>query len=238
MKDIPNFPDYKITEDGDIYSYKWGWNGRLLKKSFNKAYGYYSKQLVGKDGNKVHCLIHRLVAMTYKSLPDYTDLEVNHIDGNKLNNHISNLEWVTKSRNIKHAFELGLNSSKGEDNGRHILKESDVLDIYDLLSKGVDMVSIANKFNVHPCTVKDIKTKKNWNYLLKDLPDLNIKPKKASLSEDTVIKVCILLEGGADYRTILDSVNDPLLDTYKIYDIIRGKSFKRISKDFSFQKQK
>lgn len=84
-------------------------NGQILDKRGNKTYGiksmYYVTILNGKQ-----IPIHRIVAITFLDLPkNYQELDVNHIDGNKLNNEISNLEWCTRSENNWHAVKHGLN---------------------------------------------------------------------------------------------------------------------------------
>jgi hypothetical protein len=103
MKPIPNYPNYSITEDGKVWSHiydKW------MKLNKGKV-GYYTVAL-WHDMKHKKMYIHRLVAMTY--LENNNNLAyVNHIDGDKLNNNITNLEWCSASDNNRHAHKLGLN---------------------------------------------------------------------------------------------------------------------------------
>lgn len=106
MKTIPQFPKYSINEDGTkFYNSK---TNRYLK-AYNGTYVTYN---ILSDEKEYVCrphTAHRLVAYAY--LPAPTDPEkvwINHLDGNKHNNHYSNLEWTTISENIQHAFDTGL----------------------------------------------------------------------------------------------------------------------------------
>lgn len=103
MKPIPNYPNYSITQDGKVWSHiydKW------LKLNLGKV-GYYTVALWhNMEFKKLY--IHRLVAITYLQ-NDNNFKYVNHIDGNKLNNHITNLEWCSAGDNNKHAHKMGLN---------------------------------------------------------------------------------------------------------------------------------
>ena len=102
MKQIPGYENYKISENGIVYS---SYIRRIKRTSLHRQ-GYLMVGL-SKDGIETKLLIHRLVALTHLKNPnDYK--YVNHKDGNKKNNHISNLEWVTSSENQKHAYKNGL----------------------------------------------------------------------------------------------------------------------------------
>lgn len=82
-----------------------GSSGDMLKPIPNK-FGYLSVHLYDHPRNKAF-LIHRLVATAFIPNPE-NKRTVNHIDGNKLNNCVSNLEWATYSENHKHAYRIGL----------------------------------------------------------------------------------------------------------------------------------
>jgi NUMOD4 motif/HNH endonuclease len=80
--------------------------GRVLKGNINKA--GYEKQTLTDHNKKQHTvLVHRLVAMAFLPNPE-NKKNVNHKDGNKSNNELSNLEWATDSENMKHAIDTGL----------------------------------------------------------------------------------------------------------------------------------
>lgn len=97
------FPDYKINDRGDITSFRRRFPV-LLKQKRDKD-GYCEVQLISEDGSRKFVRVHRMVAMCFiETNPgdNFSDLIVNHIDGNKGNNHVSNLEFVTNRENINH----------------------------------------------------------------------------------------------------------------------------------------
>jgi hypothetical protein len=102
MKQIQGYENYKITEDGVVYSSYTN----SVKKPSNHRQGYFLIGLI-KDNKEKKLLVHRLVAMTYLENPKGYKY-VNHKDGDKKNNHVTNLEWVTSSDNQKHAYKTGL----------------------------------------------------------------------------------------------------------------------------------
>ena len=93
---------YYVTDDGNILN-----NKKELKGYINNS-GYRCVDLYDVNRKRRKFLIHRLVALTFIKNPDNKPY-VNHIDGNKQNNAVSNLEWVTNSENILHARSTGLN---------------------------------------------------------------------------------------------------------------------------------
>ena len=108
IKDIPGYEGlYQISEDGTIINRL---SGNVLRGNIN-SHGYIAVSLYKNGMRKTHKL-HRLLAIAF--IPNPNDYEcVNHIDGNKLNNSLRNLEWCTKGQNNRHAREkLSLNFSE------------------------------------------------------------------------------------------------------------------------------
>lgn len=96
---------YYITEDGRCYNSK---TNKYLKGQENYKNGYFSYNLTMPDGSKKRCLAHRLVAIAYIPNTDPKKNQINHIDGNKLNNGVDNLEWVSQEESQQHAIATGL----------------------------------------------------------------------------------------------------------------------------------
>lgn len=97
MRDIPGYEGlYAATSCGRIWSYK---KQRFLKP-FGDGHGYLKVDLF-KDGIKKHCRVHRLIALTYLPNPENKPC-INHIDENKTNNALPNLEWCTHEENNNH----------------------------------------------------------------------------------------------------------------------------------------
>jgi hypothetical protein len=97
---IVDFPNYQVFEDGTVI----GARGKVLKEDTNST-GYKRVSLC-RDGKVSRVFVHRLVACHF--LDKTTDnLVVNHIDGDRANNHVTNLEWVTNSYNVKDGFARG-----------------------------------------------------------------------------------------------------------------------------------
>ena len=98
---------YSIDSDGNIYSEVHGTSRRLrMMKPFLNNSGYYRIGLFDSNGKRRAHYVHRLVAETL--IPNPNDYPViNHIDGNKLNNCVENLEWCTQSENVKHSVRTG-----------------------------------------------------------------------------------------------------------------------------------
>lgn len=95
---------YEISTYGNVISNHFG-KRKVLKQAMMTS--GYKMIILKKDGNQKSLSVHRLVAIHF--LPNDDCLEqVNHIDGNKLNNNLSNLEWCTRSQNIKHMYDNGL----------------------------------------------------------------------------------------------------------------------------------
>lgn len=101
---------YSVDSSGEVYSYK-----RKSKKALAGAVIYsnarnattYRMVTLFKNGGQENFYYHRLVATAFVPNPEGKK-EVNHVDGDKLNNHMENLEWSTRSENTQHAYDTGL----------------------------------------------------------------------------------------------------------------------------------
>lgn len=96
--------------------------------------------------------IHRLVAIAFIDNPENKS-QVNHIDGNKLNNNVSNLEWATASENVQHAFDTGLKVAKpiqffGETNPHCKLTDEQCEEIRKMKKDGYSTICLSELFNI------------------------------------------------------------------------------------------
>lgn len=116
-KDIQDYPNYQISNYGRVKSKERITNVGIknvkqvkreekILKPLKITKGYLGIRLYNKTNIKTF-KIHRLVAIYFISNPNNYE-QVNHIDGNKLNNKVDNLEWCTCSENMKHSYKIGL----------------------------------------------------------------------------------------------------------------------------------
>ena len=99
--------EYEVSNLGRVRSMKryYGMVGRIMPQTIQRT-GYYA--VTFHMNNKAYCRkVHRLVIEAFTPNPDNLPC-INHIDGNKLNNHVSNLEWCTYQANMQHAVRTGL----------------------------------------------------------------------------------------------------------------------------------
>jgi len=130
LKDVFGYEGiYTIDSNGNVYSK----NGRKRKTRINRS--GYNCIILTKNNKQYNTFVHRLVALSFISNPE-NKAEVNHKDGDKLNNSIDNLEWMTTKENAQHSWDTGLkgywNSNKngklsGEGNGMCKISDSEVL---------------------------------------------------------------------------------------------------------------
>lgn len=99
--------EYEVSNLGRVRSMKrYGGQVWRIMPQTKQHHGYHA--VMFWMNNKAYCRkVHRLVAQYFLPNPDNLK-EVNHIDGNKDNNHVSNLEWCTRSHNVKHSFYTGI----------------------------------------------------------------------------------------------------------------------------------
>ena len=124
LKEIPFLPDYFINTKGEIYTTKEGGYFKQMKINIQDN-GYCVVRCYKNNKNKLY-LLHRLVMITFCSNLLIDGFDVNHIDGDKTNNDINNLEWCTRAENIQHALDNNLNHCRkcvGMFNQNKLIKE-------------------------------------------------------------------------------------------------------------------
>ncbi len=140
-KDVPYeeyAPFYWITDDGRVISKQTG----LEVKPFNKHHGYQKVKLRA-NGQLKNATVARMVALAFIPTDD-TSKDVDHIDNDKMNNHVSNLQWLTRAENVAKSFRQGrVNPRKGKISGKltglYLSHEAvAILDTVDNKSKFVD----------------------------------------------------------------------------------------------------
>lgn len=164
-KDIQNWENsYQVNEIGEVKSLtkKVGCRirGELILSPKINHYGYKVLRLWKNEKGK-DVFVHRLVAEAFIPNP-LNKPQVNHIDGNKLNNNVSNLEWVTCSENHKHAFRIGIKSHVGEKHNVAKLTEKDILYIRASEKRNCDL---ALQFKVSRSNITRIKKRKGWTHI-------------------------------------------------------------------------
>ena len=138
-KVIERFPNYEVSNIGQIRKTS---TKRVKMPEISKS-GYPTIRLsIGKAGSGIHQNIHRLVAEAF--LPNPGNLPcVNHIDGDKTNNHVDNLEWCSYSHNNRHAYDHGLKKAYQQR-----ITDKDRKRIGVLRQNGVRVKDIAKMYGV------------------------------------------------------------------------------------------
>ena len=179
-KDIVGYEGlYKVSNTGKVMRLEREVSGkcgsirhkpaRLLKPSQGgkgacKGNGYLQVALI-RDGKAKPTKIHRLVAEAFIPNP-YLLPQVNHIDGNKLNNNVENLEWCDGYHNIRHAYAIGLKTpQRGESNGSHKLTQSAVdfiRSVYEPRTTRLGAQALAKAFGVDRHTIERAVKGESW----------------------------------------------------------------------------
>jgi len=122
--------EYYVNSDGIVYSLR---SKKVLKPNLTKK-GYH-KVGIYIDGISHPVTVHKMVGLTWLVSDFIQGYDINHKNGNKTDNRAENLEWVTRSRNIQHAFDTGLKHGvRGDDNSITKYKDADVTDAICLLN--------------------------------------------------------------------------------------------------------
>lgn len=162
---IQGWPAYEVSDHGRV---------RRVVASTVRDVGPVSTRAIGdgylyvtlfRPGERKMHLVHRLVAAAFLG-PCPAGLEVNHIDGVKSNAQVSNLEYVTRAENRRHAYRLRLQVAEGERNGYAKLTDAAVREIRRLAPRTVaERRSVAARFSVSASTVGDVLRRRTWTHV-------------------------------------------------------------------------
>lgn len=153
---FPGYGHYHISEEGIVVNTL---SNKVLKYDVNSS-GYLRVTLVSDQSKKFRMTVHRLVAIHYCKYGDgnsFEGLVVNHKDGEKKNNHYTNLEWITSSENRKHAFRnklCGRPNSKLTDAQVHIICAS--------IERQVPAKDVRKSLNIPKHVYDDIRSRRYY----------------------------------------------------------------------------
>lgn len=164
MFPILEFDGYYIKKNGEVFSTQRG--GELRPLRCNASSSGYRAVRIKSNGGKIFIGVHRLLAIMFIPNP-HSKPCINHIDGNKLNNSLENLEWATYQENTQHAYRIGLQVSElGEDKGSSKLTNKEVKEIKQILkTTTLSQKQIGNMFGVGSSAISSIKNGRTWGHL-------------------------------------------------------------------------
>lgn len=235
---VPGIYDYYLISNyGRIYN---AYMNLFLKPGISGS-GYNFVYLSTCNG-QVMMQVHRLVMLVFNPIPNPNEFQVNHKDGNKFNNAYYNLEWVTRSENILHAYATGLHHI-GEDSVKATITEKDAIGICELLQTGnYTNKQIADIFNTTESVVSGIKQGFTWKHISCKYKFYQ-RPGRL-FTDDMIINLCKYFENHSiGNLTINDHCRNALL--YNGYDysdkmvdsarkLYNKKYYTKISQNYKF----
>lgn len=222
-KEIIN--NYFVNAQGEVFNKK----GKK-KASFVNDHGY-EIVFLWKDNKSKSYTVHRLVAQAFISNPENKPC-VNHIDGNKLNNEVNNLEWCTYSENTIHALENGLKVPElGEDVHNSILTNTQVHEICQMMQKGYRDIEISESLKIDRHYVSNIRHGKSWVFISSEY---DIPKKSVVLSEETIHWICSQIQADVKNKDIVALSNNAKVTKSVVTKIKNKKQYKHISYLYNF----
>lgn len=223
-KIIEGFSNYTVDFNGRIYS---NISKRFLKVRVNE-FGYnvvsLKDDLTGKFYSRK---IHRLVALAFVPNPENKP-EVNHIDCDKTNNNVNNLEWVTSKENKKHGWDNRLYTDKLDNHTSSVYTNDQIEHVCKLLSEGFRNKDVANITGIHKDVIAHIKRGDIWADISNKY-SFNI-PRQLRKSKEDIHEICRLIMENKSFKEIHEIFkNIPLEDIKRIK---RKTIFKSISDNY------
>ena len=156
---------YSVSSEGQIRSHFNGRDKLLACSPDTKGYLQFAMSL--PDGRRVRMKVHRAVALTFLGTRP-PGAQINHISGDKRDNSVTNLEYVSCRRNVRHAWEKGLRRAEqvqGERHGRSKLTTDDVRHIH-LVGSEANIQDLADRYGVTPQCIDLVLKHKTWRHVV------------------------------------------------------------------------
>lgn len=196
------FPNYEVSCTGHIYNCR---TQNEMAIGISRC-GYPYVQLYHQNGNQYLRYVHRLVALAF--IPTISEtLQVNHIDGNKLNSHYLNLEWVTNRQNAHHALTNGLmpHAKITEELCRKICEK---------LQAGWGIKRISDELVVPYHTISAIKLGRNWTHISKEYVFPATQGRNDPMTNEEKQRILNRIAHGSTLKELVE-------DTRFSYDVLR-----------------
>jgi hypothetical protein len=224
-KPVEGFEDYLVSSNGDIYS---NISKRLLKR-YEHNHGY-SATAFHKNKVRYQALTHRVVAKAFIPNPDNLPT-VNHKDGNKKNNHISNLEWCSYLDNNLHALETGLRTFDLK------YPEDLVVKVFTMIANGETYKSVSGTLGIPEPAIKVIYNEKPYQHLKDKVDWSNHLPRGRVLTDKQGIKVLDLIEEGKTVNEVVDYFKGAVKKK-TVSNIRQRVVYKHLSEGYTFWRKK
>ena len=214
-----------ITQEGEVFSSK-----KAKRKPKYTLTGYHEISIYfGKAIGRKYFRVHRLVAEYFVPNPENKPF-VNHKDGNKTNNHASNLEWVTHQENMEHAKNFGL-VKRAEENLNSVISTEQAELVCALLSRGYRNKEISETVGCSMPIVSSIRYGISWMHIS---CKYSIPKRSRSLSDSTINWICSKIQEGLTQGEILKLSSNKLITKTMIKDIRRRRIYTDISNHYIF----
>lgn len=241
---VPGIIDgFWISNIGNLYNSVTG----KFSNAKVKPNDYIRVLLPLKDGTKRMTTIHRLVCMAFNGMPPDLSYEVDHINCDKTCSFEGNLEWVTKQENTKRAHENNL-APTAEDHYKSILSNEEVIEICQMLQKGIPINEICNimEKKIYPrqysggliSIIYQILHKVSWKDITKNYNFYDYS--RINFTNNEIEIACQLMQSGYSYDYILNNlgridISDEERERLKetLYNIKKGRFFTDISSKYN-----
>ena len=236
---------YIVSQTGEVWDMKLQ---RFLSKEITRG-GYYRVNLHLEDGGMTRISLHRLVKIQHEGYdPDPEKNTIDHLNTDKHDNYLTNLDWVTGSENTLRAIRNGQ-----YDQFELILEEADVHTICQMLKQGMNYMDISKHFEAkygRPINtlVARIYRQEAWRHISKDyLPFPELTPSYFKVNDEIAHRICQLIQDGyrnRDIRNIIYEEYPHLIEAFAtskydgldsiVSDIRNKRRWTHISKYYNF----